>query len=464
MADPQIIWFRQDLRLADQAAVRAAATAGPVVAVYVLDDETPGEWRLGGAQRWWLHHSLIALVAALERHGVPLVLRRGRPEAVLSELAAALQTRSVHALHHYEPFAKAQEAAVAERLDLADARRQSAAAAGHGPSPAAAGASRYFTPFWKAAQAQLPPAPPLPAPKLTAATAHKLRKRPACRLAPAADEARTGRAGSTCGSPARLGAQAQSASQFAQGCTRLCRPGRNIPGEALTSRLSPHLHFGEISPETVWATISSAAGAAAEPFLRELGWRDFAQTLLDSFPESATTHQRTEFDRFAFTDVTTLDGSEALEAWRHGHTGYPIVDAGMRQLWATGWMHNRVRMLAASFLIKHLRIDWREGSRWFWDTLVDADLGSNTLGWQWSMGSGVDSQPFYRIMAPVTQSEKFDPTGSYICRWVPELADVPSSAIHAPWLHGGVRGYPGPIVDHSVARGRALAAYAASRA
>ena len=459
MADAQIIWFRQDLRLADQAAVRAAAAAGPVVAVYVLDDATPGEWRLGGAQRWWLHHSLTALAGDLAEHGVPLVLRRGRPEVVLPELAGALKTRSVHAMNHYEPFAKAQQAAVAERLDLQlhDGNlllRPGAVVTGSGAR------FRIFTPFWKAAQSQLPPAPPLPAPQLTGAVPAPVSDALAdWRLLPTRPD---WSGGFDVWHPGEAGAQA-NLQAFAK-VAHDYATGRNIPGEALTSRLSPHLHFGEISPQTVWAAISDATGDAAEPFLRELGWRDFAQTLLDSFPESATTHQRTDFDRFAFADVTTLDGAEALEAWRHGHTGYPIVDAGMRQLWATGWMHNRVRMLAASFLIKHLRIDWREGSRWFWDTLVDADLGSNTLGWQWSMGSGVDSQPFYRIMAPVTQSEKFDAAGNYIRRWVPELGDVPASAIHSPWLHGGVRGYPGPIVDHAVARGRALAAYAASRA
>jgi deoxyribodipyrimidine photo-lyase len=459
MADAQIIWFRQDLRLADQAAVRAAASAGPVVAVYVLDDETPGEWRLGGAQRWWLHHSLTSLADNLGRQGVRLVLRRGRPEAVIPEIAAALQTRTVHALHHYEPFAKAQEAAVARCLDLRlyDGNlllTPGAVVTGSGAR------FKIFTPFWKVAQAKLPPAPPLPIPELTAATLVAVCDALAdWRLLPAKPNKSDA---FDVWTPGEVGAQI-NLQQFAHVAHDYVT-GRNIPGKALTSRLSPHLHFGEISPQTVWAAISAAAGDAAEPFLRELGWRDFAQTLLDSFPDSATTHQRTAFEKFAFTDVTTLDGSEALEAWRHGHTGYPIIDAGMRQLWATGWMHNRVRMLTASFLVKHLRIDWREGSRWFWQTLVDADLGSNTLGWQWSMGSGVDSQPFYRIMAPVTQSEKFDAQGDYIRRWVPELAGVPAAAIHAPWLHGGVRGYPGPIVDHAVARARALAAYAASRA
>jgi len=458
MPDAQLIWFREDLRLADQAAVAAAAAAGPVVAVYVLDETAAGSWPIGAAQRWWLHYSLEALAAGLAAHGVPLLLRRGDAGTVLAEVAAATGTGAVHALHHYTPGAKAQQAAVAARLDLR---------LHHGnyllpPGAVTTGAGaryRIFTPFWRALQPLLPPAPPQPAPALTAA-AHQPGGERLCdwQLLPTRPDWSGGFDVWTPGergAAAALAAFAQVAHDYAH--------GRNIPGEALTSRLSPHLHFGEISPATVWTTISAAAGDKAEPFLRELGWRDFATSLLDSFPTSPDAPQRAEFARLRFTDVTSLDGAAALDAWHHGRTGYPIVDAGMRQLWATGWMHNRVRMIASSFLIKHLLIDWREGSRWFWDTLVDADLASNTLGWQWSMGSGVDSQPFYRIMAPVTQSEKFDTAGSYIRRWVPELAKVADDRIHAPWLSGGVRGYPPPLVDHAAARARALAAYAAAR-
>ncbi len=280
MADAQIIWFRQDLRLADQAAVRSAANAGPVVAVYVLDDETPGEWRTGGAQRWWLHHSLTSLASDLQRQGVALILRRGRPEVVLTEIAAALSTRSVHALHHYEPFAKAQEAAVTERLDLQlhDGNlllRPGAVVNGSGAR------FKIFTPFWKAAQAQLPPAAPLAAPEITAAV-HDLASDSLAgwHLLPTKPD---WSGGFNVWKPGEAGAQAQLQT-FAH-VAHDYATGRNIPGEALTSRLSPFLHFGEISPRAVWAAISAAAGDAAEPFLRELGWRDFAQTLIDSFPQ-----------------------------------------------------------------------------------------------------------------------------------------------------------------------------------
>jgi len=329
---------------------------------------------------------------------------------------------------------------------------------------------RIFTPYWRALQTRLPPAPPLPAPQaMTAAPPPNSDRLADWQLLPTRPDWSGGFDVWTPGS-----AGANAALQIFAGVAHDYDHGRNIPGAALTSRLSPHLHFGEISPAAVWASVSEAAGARAEPFLRELGWRDFAATLLDSFPDSPDHPQRAAFERLAFTDVDSFDGAEALHAWQHGRTGYPIVDAGMRQLWATGWMHNRVRMIAASFLTKHLLIDWRAGERWFWDCLVDADLGNNALGWQWIMGSGVDSSPFNRIFTPVGQSEKFDARGSYIRRWVPELAALPDAAIHAPWTAppmtlsaAGVRlgeSYPAPIVDHAGARARALAAYEAIRA
>jgi deoxyribodipyrimidine photo-lyase len=245
--------------------------------------------------------------------------------------------------------------------------------------------------------------------------------------------------------------------------------GRNLPSQDGSSRLSPHLALGEISIRQVWHAVAEAIPAAqAEPYLRELGWRDFAANILDQFPDHGDVPGRAHFDAIGFRDAP-----KELAAWQQGRTGYPIVDAGMRQLWATGWMHNRVRMIAASFLVKHLLIDWRDGERWFWDCLVDADLGANSLGWQWVMGSGVDSSPFNRIFAPVTQSAKFD-AGAYIRRWVPELANMRDADIHAPWeaeplmlRAAGVtlgRNYPHPIVGHAEARARALAAYADAKA
>ncbi len=463
MPEPQIIWFRNDLRLADQAAVRAAAAAGPVAAVYVLDDETPGAWRIGAAQRWWLHHSLAALAADLEARGGRLRLARGRPATILARLADELGTTAVHALHHYEPWAQAQESAVEAVLDLilhdgAYLAPPGAVRTGSG------GGYRIFTPFWNALQRLMPPPPPVPAPRDIAfadvpagddlADWHLLPTTP------------DWSGGFGVWTPGEAGAHA-ALDRFAQVVADY-EHGRNLPGEALTSRLSPHLHHGEVSPAAVWAAIDGAAGTGAAAYLREIGWRDFAVNLVDQFPDIAETPGRREFDRFPHRD----DPAD-LRAWRRGRTGYPIVDAGMRELWATGWMHNRVRMIASSFLVKHLLIDWRAGERWFWDCLVDADLGNNALGWQWIMGAGVDSSPFGRIFAPVGQSEKFDAAGSYIRTWVPELAKLPDAAIHAPWTASPAvlaaaevelgRAYPRPIVDHAEARTRALAAYAASR-
>ncbi len=455
MAAPQIIWFRQDLRLDDQAAVAAAAAAGPVVAIYVLDDATPGERRMGGASRWWLHHSLVALDRDLRARGARLLLRRGRAGVVLPELADAIGATTVHALHHYEPFARTQQAEVGKRLDLR-LHDGLTLLPPHALTTGNGGRYRIFTPWWNACRAQMPPHVPQPGPtRLVAADAPAGETLAAWGLLPSRPDWATGFGD---WQPGPAGAMAR----LAQFEARVARydAGRNFPAQAATSRLSPHLHFGEISPAQVWAQLAPLPGAL--PFLRQIGWRDFAIQTLDAFPDLHWRAMRPEFDRIAFTDVESGDGAVQLAAWQRGRTGYPIVDAGMRELWATGWMHNRVRMIAASFLTKHLLIDWRQGERWFWDTLVDADLANNAMGWQWVMGSGIDAAPYYRIFAPVGQSAKFD-AAAYIRRWVPELAALPDKAIHAPWEHGGARGYPPPLIDHGFARTRVLAAFAAMK-
>ena len=449
----------------------AAAAAGPVLPVYVLDDETPGEWAIGAAQRWWLHRSLASLGAELARLGAPLLLRRGRAGRVVPELAAAVGAETVHALRHYEPWWRQAEAEVDAdaKLHLYDGQFLA-------PPPSVTGKTgaryRIFTPFWNALKTQMPPLPPLPAPeRLTpvpnapAGDAlddwHLLPTRPD--WSGGFGDWRPGEAGAH----AALAAFVARAEAYAH--------GRNLPGTEGSSRLSPFLHHGEISAATAWHAVSDAAGAdAAEPYLRELGFRDFATGLIDQFPDYATRPSRAQFDRFPHLDIGGADGSLTFIAWARGRTGYPIVDAGLRQLWATGWMHNRVRMIASSFAVKHLLIDWRDGERWFWDTLVDADLGNNAFGWQWIMGSGVDSSPFNRVFNPVGQSEKFDANGTYIRRWVPELAALPDAALHAPWTAdpatlaaaGVVLGdsYPLPVVDHAYARDRALKAYDAAKA
>ncbi|GGE12079.1 deoxyribodipyrimidine photo-lyase [Polymorphobacter glacialis] len=433
--------------MADHAAVAAAAKAGPVVCLYVLDDVTPGHWKMGAAQRWWLHHSLAALAKSL---GGRLVLRRGEAGVVVPEVAAAIGAAAVHTLTHYEPWAKLQDAAVAKATELKRYHGALLAAPG---SVTAGGGGRYriFTPWWNKLRAELPPPLPMKAPELVFGDVPAGDDLADWELLPTKpdwaggfDVWEPGEAGAA----KRLAAFLDVARDYAA--------GRNLPSQEGSSRLSPHLSLGEISVRTVWHAVADAVPAdAAEPYLRELGWRDFAANILDQFPEHGDVPGRVQFDDLAFRSAP-----DELAAWQRGMTGYPIVDAGMRQLWTIGWMHNRVRMIASSFLVKHLLIDWRTGEQFFWDCLVDADLGSNSLGWQWVMGSGVDSSPFNRVFAPVSQSAKFDAAG-YIREWVPELRGLSDAAIHAPWEVGGVAGYPAPIVGHAEGRARALAAYAA---
>jgi deoxyribodipyrimidine photo-lyase len=457
---PQLVWFRHDLRLADHAALTAAAAAGPVVALFVLDDDTPGRWKTGAAQRWWLHHSLADLGARIAQRGGRLILRRGRAGPIVRGLAAELGA-TVHAIRHHEPWAAVQEA------EAGDVRLHHGATLAPPEQVLSGSGGRYriFTPWWKKLLEQMPPPRPLPEPALRWADVAGIASDDLAhwRLRPTAPDWSTGFAEwqpGEAGALARLKAFASVAARYDD--------TRNLPGVAGTSRLSPHLALGEVSPATAWHAIADAVGEkTAEPWLRELGWRDFSANIIDQFPDHGDAPNRDAFNRFPF-----IDDPAGLHAWQHGQTGYPIVDAGMRQLWATGWMHNRVRMITASFLVKHQLIDWRHGERWFWDTLLDADYGNNAQGWQWVMGSGVDSSPFNRIFAPVGQSEKFD-AAAYIRRWVPELAALPDALIHAPWeagvtlIRAGVklgRDYPAPIVDHNAARARALAAWAQVKA
>ena len=444
MNTPVIVWLRQDLRLADQAAFSAAAAEGPVIAVYVLDDELPRHRRMGAASRWWLHHSLVSLDAELRKAGSRLVLRRGRSDDVLAALGRETGARRVHALAHAEPWWRNAERQVAKTLDLVLHPGQYLLP----PGTVRNGSGqpyRIYTPFWRSVLQHMPPSRPTPAPALAAPEVWPTSDTLAdWQLLPTSPDWAGGMGQEW--SPGESGAQVRL-DAFVDHAARY-GTGRNLPSEAGTSRLSPHLHFGEISVASVWHAVS-AAGGSVDVFLGELGWRDYAANVLWQFPDYATTNAKPAFDRFAWRDAPA-----DLRAWQRGLTGYPIVDAGMRVLWATGWMHNRVRMIAASFLIKHLAIDWRQGERWFWDTLVDADHAANSVNWQWTAGTGVDAQMFVRIMAPLVQSPKFD-CGGYIRRWVPELAHLPDPLIHDPPVRPST--YPKPIVGHVEARARALA-------
>ena len=452
MPDPVILWLRRDLRLADQPALLAAAGEGPVIPVYVLDDDAPRHHAMGGASRWWLHHSLASLDAALREKGSRLILRRGKSAEQLAAIAAETGAGRAHCLRHYEPWWRNAERSVAKRLDLCCHDGNYLAPPG---SITTGGGAPYkiYTPFWRALREHMPPpashrAPgTIPAPSSwpssdTLADWHLLPTKP---------DWATSFAGEW--TPGEAGAH-DRVTDFLGHAARYDEE-RNLPSIEGSSRLSPHLHFGELSPGYVWHR-TMAAGGSVDVFLGELAWREYAQNVILQFPDYATANARTKFDALPWRSGE--QAARDLAAWQQGRTGYPIVDAGMRQLWRTGWMHNRVRMIAASFLIKHLLIDWREGERWFWDCLVDADYGNNSVNWQWVAGTGLDANMFGRIMAPLSQSEKFDAAG-YIREWVPELKELPDPSIHDP-DEAGCRptAYPAKLIGHREARERALAA------
>lgn len=451
---PTLLWFRRDLRLSDQAALIAAAGEGPVVPVYVLDDDTPRHRAMGGASRWWLHHSLESLDAALREKGSRLILRQGRSEDVLMELATEIGASRVHCIRHYEPWWRNAEQAVAKKLDLICHDGNYLVPPGS-ITTGSGGPYKIYTPFWRALRQQMPPSPPTPRPRTIDAPAKwpKSDRLASWDLLPTkpdwakefGEEWQPGEAGAA----KRLTAFARHAADY--------DTQRNLPSIEGSSRLSPHLHFGEVSPATVWHKLADAGGSI-DVFLGEIGWRDYAQNVILQFPDYASKNARNKFDALPWRNLRGKEARADFQAWKTGQTGYPIVDAGMRQLWTSGWMHNRVRMIAASFLIKHLLIDWREGEKWFWDTLVDADYGSNATNWQWVSGTGIDSNMFVRIMAPLTQSEKFD-AAEYIREWVPELSKLSDEAIHDPDAHDARPDkYPAKIIGHREARDRALTA------
>ncbi|MBL8905349.1 MAG: deoxyribodipyrimidine photo-lyase [Rhizobiales bacterium] len=457
LTQPVIMWFRQDLRLADNPALSAAAAAGQVMGVYILDDDTPGAWRWGGASRWWLHHSLKSLCNRL-----PIVLRKGKADAVLAALIRESGATALYFTRDYAPWSGALEQrvrAICEKAGV-DCHRYGGFLL-HEPEAIRTGAGepyKVFTPFSRAAFAKQADRRPRPAPRIDIANPQIASDRLAdWNLLPARPNWAAGFA--SVWAPGEEEATARL-ERFIESSLAGYADGRDRPDRDSTSRLSPHLHWGEISPLQCWQAVRSAMDgargaldAAGEKFLKELLWREFSYHLIHHWPDLPEKAFRPEFDGFPWRS-----DDRALHAWREGRTGYPLVDAGMRELWATGYMHNRVRMIVASFLIKHLLLPWQEGEKWFWDTLVDADIANNAASWQWVAGSGADAAPYFRIFNPVLQAERFDPNGDYVRKWVPELADRPASIIHRPWQAGGRLDYPAPIVEHDMARKRALAA------
>ena len=457
---PALLWLRQDLRLEDNPALTAALAEGPVLPLYILDESC------GAASRWWLHHTLTALAADFAARGATLILRRGEPATILADLAAQTGAASVHTARSFAPAQRQADRAVDTAL------RPRGVAFHRHPSISlfpperiktkTGGAYGVYTPFARAcfeagvSEDSCPTPAHIPGVSGisgdTLADWHLLPQTP--------DWAPGLRATWT---PGEAGAHAR-AQTFLAGPVQHYSATRDLPALPGTSMLSPHLHFGEISPRRLWHQ-AAQAGSGAHMFLKELLWREFSLHLLWQHPDMRRTPIRPEFAAFPWRE-----DAAALAAWQRGQTGIPIVDAAMRQLWHTGWMHNRTRMICASFLVKHLLIPWQAGEAWFWDTLCDAGEAANAASWQWVAGCGADAAPYFRIFNPVLQGQKFDPTGTYIRSWVPELAQLPDAALHAPWMaepdtltRAGVRlgnTYPAPIIGLAEGRARALSAFA----
>jgi len=457
-----IAWFRNDLRLADNPALIAGLGSGrAVVPVYVLDEETDGVRAPGAAARWWLHHSLLSLDASLRTLGSRLILRRGPAERVIEELAAECDAEAIYWNRVYDQGARERDARLKQSFTrrgvVAESLKANLLFEPWEVTTQAGEPFKTFTSFWRACRNLASPVTALPAPRNLPAppTWPRSDKVSDWMLLPTAPDWASGMRASW--TPGEAAATRRLAG-FLDDTLQRYRQARDLPAVDGTSRLSPHLAFGEISPRQIWRAATGRGHAAAvEKFLAELGWREFSYNLLFHFGDLAQRNFRPEFDVFPWEEA-----GDALEAWRRGRTGYPIVDAGMRELWTTGWMHNRVRMIAASFLTKDLLVDWRTGERWFWDTLVDADPANNAAGWQWVAGTGADAAPYLRVFNPVRQGEKFDPNGDYVRRWVPELASLPADTIHRPWTAAQPLPpeiYPARLVDHAAARERALGAF-----
>ncbi len=469
---PIIIWFRQDLRIGDNPALAQAVENGaPILPIYILDGENAGQWAMGGASRWWLHESLTALDASLENQ---LRVFRGPADTILAELVAAVGAQAVYWNRCYEPWRIARDTRIKQALedDGVDAQsfNGSLLFEPHTVSKADGTPYKVFTPFYRKGclVGSPPPPPPLGEIKPTAYfsgdagdTIASLNLLPTIRWYDSLAEEWT---------PGEVGAQARF-DAFLENGIQNYKEGRNRPDLRNVSRLSPHLHFGEISPHRIWHAAQTLLAISqhdqdVDHFLSEIGWREFSHNLLYHWPDLPTKNLQSKFDAFEWRD-----DDDALQAWQKGLTGYPIVDAGMRELWQTGYMHNRVRMIVGSFLVKNLRLHWHHGEAWFWDTLVDADLANNSASWQWIAGCGADAAPYFRIFNPVTQGNKFDPNGDYVRRYVPEIAGLDDKYLHSPWttpedvlanasITLGVD-YPQPIVDLKATREAALAAFKA---
>ncbi len=473
-----IHWFRNDLRLADNPALKHAAAQGAVVPVFIWSPKEQGTWQRGGASKWWLHQSLIALTQSLEKIGSRLILAQGDPLEILKDLAKTAKADAVVWNRRYEPALIESDKRVKRGLAEVNIDAQSFNGAllfePWQAQTKQGNPYQVYSPFRRFVEALPEPETPKPAPKSldspwkwpASAELDDLGLMPDIKWYDGlAKEWQPGEQGA-----------AKRLRAFVKDPIETYKKARDYPAIHATSKLSPHLHFGEASPGQAYHAARKKLKDASSKsekdninhFISEVLWREFGYHLIYHFPQTPDNPLREKYKKFPWENHKKGDGRAALAAWQRGQTGYPIIDAGMRQLYHTGWMHNRVRMVVASFLVKHLLINWHEGAKWFWDTLVDADLANNTLGWQWAGGCGADAAPYFRIFNPMTQGEKFDADGEYVKHWCPELKDVPKKYIHKPWecpplelQQAGVtlgEDYPQPIVDHKESRERALAA------
>lgn len=462
MHTPVIIWFRQDLRLSDNPALIAALENGaPIIPLYIHDTSQNPAW--GGASLWWLHYSLTALDASLQKLGGGLILRRGDPLKIIPQLMQETNATSIYLNRCYEPYAVARDTALKQQLtdngheyfsfkanllfEPWEIKNQQEKPYG------------VFTPFWKACLTKGDMDAPLPVPKkINFAGGIKTEKLSGWKFLPTKPDWAGGMRNAW--EVGEFAAQ-KRLREFLDHELKGYAGGRDRPDQNHVSRLSPHLHWGEISARQIFYAVDVAVaqnhslGRDAEKFKSEIGWREFSYSLLFHNPNLSSEPLQQRFRNFPWHE-----NKKHLHAWQRGQTGYPIIDAGMRELWATGYMHNRVRMIVASFLVKNLLQPWQHGEAWFWDTLCDADLANNSASWQWVAGCGADAAPYFRVFNPVLQGEKFDPDGNYIRRWVPELKAVPNRWLHKPWqMETPPKDYPVPIVDLLASRDRALKAF-----
>lgn len=466
-----LCWFHQDLRLGDHPALHAAVSAGhTIVPIYIQDDAAAGDWAMGGASKWWCHHSLLDLKLGLQRLGSDLLVRKGNAAEIIPSLMAEVGATEIYTHSRGEPWSKKQLAQVREIMAGQGATvhvLNGAFLSEFGDVLSKTGnRMKVFTPYKRnllslnAVRPQLPRPTAINSPK----TWPEIGAVENLDLLPSAPDWSGGlRANWRVGETAAL----QRLQDFLDESANDYHVSRDLPSIKGTSRLSPHLHFGEISPVTIYHAVmqqEEALSQGPEVFLSEVIWREFSYELIDQFPAMPDAPLRKEFEQFPWADGY----EENLINWQQGKTGYPLIDAGMRELYETGWMHNRVRMITASFLTKHLLVPWQLGARWFFDTLVDADLASNSAGWQWVAGCGADASPYFRVFNPITQGTKFD-AGAYVRKWCPELKELDDKSLFSPFdapeailLGAGVKlgqNYPKPLIDHPTARNRALDAF-----